>query len=126
MLRYILLVVCFGSFAFSKERRCSAFHYEEQLLEKMIRSEIKMEDMKRTISEIELRMNDTLEKTMEAIGTKIQQADDFIIKAEHSTNKTLLDIDNEMKMAKQEVKDAIKALDEIVGEIFKKLIFPYF
>ena len=85
-----------------------------------------MEDMKRTISEIELRMNDTLEKTIEAIGTKIQQADDFLIKAEQSTNKTLLDIDNEMKMAKQEVKEAIKALDEIVGEIFKKLIFPYF
>ena len=75
MLRYILLVVCVRSFAFSKEPHCSAFHYEEQLLEKMIRSEIKMEDMKRTISEIELRMNDTLEKTMDAIGTKVQQAD---------------------------------------------------
>lgn len=60
----LVAVVVFLSLAPArgKEPHCSSFHYEEQLLEKMIRSEIKLEDIVKTISALEQRVNDSLEK----------------------------------------------------------------
>ncbi|XP_060583208.1 uncharacterized protein LOC132739510 [Ruditapes philippinarum] len=43
------------------EPRCSRFHYEEQLLEKMIRMEIKVEDIEKRISKTNQNVIDVLE-----------------------------------------------------------------
>ncbi|XP_060569749.1 heavy metal-binding protein HIP-like [Ruditapes philippinarum] len=49
----------------SSEPHCSKFHYEEKLLEKMIRTEILVENMKKQIDDIETRVTGTLAKLNE-------------------------------------------------------------
>jgi hypothetical protein len=46
----------------SSEPQCSKFHYEEKLLEKMIRTEILVENMKKQINDIETRVTGELAK----------------------------------------------------------------
>ncbi|XP_060585560.1 uncharacterized protein LOC132741422 [Ruditapes philippinarum] len=54
-----LLVTC------SSEPHCSKFHYEEKLLEKMIRTEILVENMKKQMDTIETRVTEALAKLNE-------------------------------------------------------------
>ena len=46
---------------------CSRFHYEERLLEKMIRTEIKMEEMIKEVKNIEHRVNGSLKKVTDSL-----------------------------------------------------------
>ncbi|XP_060582043.1 uncharacterized protein LOC132738551 isoform X4 [Ruditapes philippinarum] len=55
----IVVVVC------SSEPHCSKFHYEEKLLEKMIRTEILVENMKKQIDDIEARVTGAIAKLNE-------------------------------------------------------------
>lgn len=62
----VIFLVC-GLVTSFKEPHCSSFHYEEQLLEKTIRTGIKMEDVIKTTFAIEQRVNNTLEKITESL-----------------------------------------------------------
>lgn len=71
----VIFIICCG-FVSCKEPQCSSFHYEEKLLEKMIRTEIKVEDLINTISQVEQRVNDSLEKMTESLQTEKSRLND--------------------------------------------------
>lgn len=52
-----LSLICF--YATTGEPQCSKFHYEEQLLEKMIRTEIKFEALQKLVEESLKQMENT-------------------------------------------------------------------
>jgi len=47
---FLLFVLC--SAVMAREQHCSRFHYEEQLLEKVIRSEIRMETLDSAVEKV--------------------------------------------------------------------------
>ncbi|XP_060582042.1 uncharacterized protein LOC132738551 isoform X3 [Ruditapes philippinarum] len=55
--------------ACSSEPHCSKFHYEEKLLEKMVRTEILVENMKKHLDDIEARVTGALAKLKEDTTT---------------------------------------------------------
>ncbi|XP_060582039.1 heavy metal-binding protein HIP-like [Ruditapes philippinarum] len=55
--------------ACSSEPHCSKFHYEEKMLEKMIRTEILVENMKKQIDDMETRITGALAKLSEDTAT---------------------------------------------------------
>ncbi|XP_060601878.1 caprin-2-like [Ruditapes philippinarum] len=63
---YLLLSIIFlaitQSLSFAAEPRCSRFHYEEQLLEKMIRMEVKVEEVEKRISKTNQNVINVLEE----------------------------------------------------------------
>ena len=54
-----LLTLCFAVTA--REPHCSRFHYEEQLLEKVIRSEIRMETLDTAVEKVRTDMDTKIE-----------------------------------------------------------------
>ena len=83
-----MLVSLCGSLVCDKEPHCSRFEYEEKLLEKMIRTELKCEDLTQRLLDVEHRMNTTLLKMTETMETKIQTVDD-LVGAEQSVNDNI-------------------------------------
>ncbi|XP_060601877.1 caprin-2-like [Ruditapes philippinarum] len=63
---YLLIPIIFlaitQSLSFAAEPRCSRFHYEEQLLEKMIRMEVKVEEIEKRITKTNQNVINVLEE----------------------------------------------------------------
>ncbi|XP_052761897.1 uncharacterized protein LOC128204523 [Mya arenaria] len=68
----ILLAMSLAAVCFAREPECSRFHYEEKLLEKVIRSEIRMESfeelLKKTTGSVEEKM-----QTIKALSNTAQE-----------------------------------------------------
>ncbi|WAR16535.1 hypothetical protein MAR_031129 [Mya arenaria] len=91
VLRLIFLILLISKRVSSKEPQCSSFHYEEQLLSKVIRMEIAMEQQQQ-------RVNDALEKYHKLFKTdaikKENQMLDIIRDALERVNATMDNLKN--------------------------------
>ncbi|XP_052762233.1 uncharacterized protein LOC128204869 [Mya arenaria] len=83
MLWFIIYAVTFGAVYSEREPACSRFHYEEKLLEKMVRSEFKMD----AIDENFKTVTDSIEKRFQTISDIAGKLED--LKKEIETLKTV-------------------------------------
>ncbi|WAR16614.1 hypothetical protein MAR_031208, partial [Mya arenaria] len=107
VVRLIFLILLMDKRVSSKEPQCSSFHYEEQLLSKVIRMEIAMEQQQQ-------RVNDALEKvsqTIEIFKTdaikKENQMLDRIRDALESADATMVNFSNRTILLEDNLKNAV-------------------
>ncbi|XP_060606093.1 uncharacterized protein LOC132758433 isoform X3 [Ruditapes philippinarum] len=95
--------------ACSSEPHCSKFHYEEKLLEKMIRTEILVENMKKHIDDIEARVTGVLAKLKEDTTTLKGEIEEM---QENSANLITL-----QEKAKSELDKNMQAVQDLKDKV---------
>jgi hypothetical protein len=96
--------------ACSSEPHCSKFHYEEKLLEKMIRTEILVENTKKQMADIETRVTGALAKLSEDTATwKVE------IEALQDNSANLITL---QEKAKSELDKNMQAVQDLKGNLF--------
>lgn len=101
-LRFVFTIVLFEIvFCEIQEPHCSRFHYDEKLLEKMIRAEIKfeeiqnyvqsaIEEMKNTLTSFNQRVEQREKKHSEKIENTVEKTETVLAKVEEVRGKSVL------------------------------------
>jgi hypothetical protein len=96
--------------ACSSEPQCSKFHYEEELLEKMIRTEILVENMKKQMDDIETRVTRALAKLNEDTTTWKGEIETM----QESSKANLITL---QEKAKSELDKNMQAVQDLKGNL---------
>ncbi|XP_060563831.1 heavy metal-binding protein HIP-like [Ruditapes philippinarum] len=103
---FIVILLLHSSMTSVAEPTCSKFHYEEQTLEKMIRQEIKVENMNSDMRLTEQRVLDALEK----------------LKTERSAYiKDLMKKEGDIEVLKTKMDEELKRIDEKMDNFSKEV-----
>jgi hypothetical protein len=100
----IVIVAC------SSEPHCSKFHYEEKLLEKMIRTEMFVENMKKQIDDIEARVTGALAELKEDTVTWKGEIETM----QESSEANLITL---QEKAKSELDKNMQAVQDLKGNL---------
>ncbi|WAR16682.1 hypothetical protein MAR_031276 [Mya arenaria] len=111
ILRLIFLSLLMSKRVSSREPYCSSFHYEEQLLSKMIRMEIAMEQQQQRVNDALEKMSQTVELfKLEAIKKENQMLD-RIRDALESANATMVNFYKRTSLLEDNLKNAVDDFD---------------
>ncbi|WAR16445.1 CAPR2-like protein [Mya arenaria] len=105
--RLIFFVLLMSKRVTSKEPQCSAFHYEEQLLSKMIRMEISMEQQQQRVNDALEKMSQTIEIFKTDAIKKENQMLDRIREALESADATMVNFSNRTILLEDNLKNAV-------------------
>ncbi|WAR16616.1 hypothetical protein MAR_031210 [Mya arenaria] len=107
VLRFIFFILLMGKRVSSKEPQCSSFHYEEQLLSKMIRMEIAMEQQQQRVNDALEKMSKTIDLFEMGAIKKESHMLDRIKDALESVNATMVNFYNRTLLLEDNLKNAV-------------------
>ncbi|XP_052761912.1 uncharacterized protein LOC128204540 [Mya arenaria] len=106
VVRLIFLILLMSKRVSSKEPQCSSFHYEEQLLSKMIRMEIAMEQQQKRVNDALEKMSQTIELFKTNAIEKENQMFDRIRDALESADTKMVNFSNRTQLLEDNLKNA--------------------